>query len=102
MVTSVGIMQQFLPLLKLILYLYNGSMRSGMFGIKNAPFVLKFDLHPCPYKIQIEQKLTKADKDKRLKTCEWFCNVHENDEKSLENVWFSDKANFSSAFRASQ
>ena len=24
--------------------------------------------------------------------CEWFCNVLENDENFLENVWFSDEA----------
>ena len=26
--------------------------------------------------------------------CEWFCNVLENDENFLENVWFSDEAHF--------
>ena len=26
--------------------------------------------------------------------CEWFCNVLENDENFLENVWFSDEAYF--------
>ena len=26
--------------------------------------------------------------------CEWFCNVLENDEDLLENIWFSDEAHF--------
>jgi hypothetical protein len=32
-------------------------------------------LHLYPYKIQIKQKLTDADKEKRVTMCEWFCNV---------------------------
>ena len=56
--------------------------------------VLTSDLHLYPYKIQIKQKLTDADKEKRVTMCEWFCNVLENDENFLENVWFSDEAHF--------
>jgi len=56
--------------------------------------VLTSDLHLYPYKIQIKQKLTDADKEKRVTKCEWFCNVLENDENFLENVWFSDEAHF--------
>ena len=40
------------------------------------------------------QKLTDADKEKRVTMCKWFCNVLENDENFLENVWFSDEAHF--------
>ena len=56
--------------------------------------VLTSDLHLYAYKIQIKQQLTDADKEKRLTMCERFCNVLENDENFLENVWFSDKAHF--------
>ena len=47
--------------------------------------VLTSDLHLYPYK----QKLTDADKEKRVTMCEWFCNVLENDV-----IWFSDEAHF--------
>jgi hypothetical protein len=40
-------------------------------------------LHLYSYKIQIKQKLTDADKEKRVTMCEWFCNVLENDENFL-------------------
>jgi hypothetical protein len=40
-------------------------------------------LHLYPYKIQIKQKLTDAEKEKRVTMCEWFCNVLENDENLL-------------------
>ena len=56
--------------------------------------VLTSDLHLYAYKIQIKQQLTDADKEKRLTKSEWFCNVLENDENLLENVWFSDEAHF--------
>ena len=56
--------------------------------------VLTSDLHLYPYKIQIKQKLTDADKEKRVTMCEWFCNVLENDENFLDNVWFSNEAHF--------
>ena len=56
--------------------------------------VLTSYLHLYPYKIQIKQQLTDADKEKRVTMCEWFCNVLENDENFLENVWFSDEAHF--------
>ena len=56
--------------------------------------VLTSDLHLYAYKIQIKQQLTDADKEKRVTMCEWFCNVLENDENFLENVWFSDEAHF--------
>ena len=56
--------------------------------------VLTSDLHLYAYKIQIKQQLTDADKEKRLTMCEWFCNVLENDENFLENVWFSDEVHF--------
>ena len=51
--------------------------------------VLTSDLHLYPYKIQMKQKLADADKEKRVTMCERFCNVLENDENFLENVWFS-------------
>ena len=56
--------------------------------------VLTSDLHLYAYKIQIKQQLTDADKEKRVTMCEWFCNMLENDENFLENVWFSDEAHF--------
>jgi hypothetical protein len=40
-------------------------------------------LHLYPYKIQIKQKLTDADKEKQVTMCEWFCNVLGNDENFL-------------------
>ena len=63
--------------------------------------VLTSDLHLHAYKIQVKQQLTDADKKKRLTMCEWICNVLENDENFLENVWFSYEAHFF-AFRARQ
>ena len=56
--------------------------------------ILTSDLHLYAYKIQIKQQLTEADKEKRVTMCEWFCDVLENDENFLENVWFSDEAHF--------
>ena len=56
--------------------------------------VLKSDLHLYAYKIQVKRQLTDADKEKRETMCEWFCNVLENDENFLENVWFSDEVHF--------
>jgi len=56
--------------------------------------VLTYDLNLYPYRIQIKHKLTNADKKKRVTMCEWFCNVLENNENFLENVWFSGEAHF--------
>ena len=70
--------------------------RSQVLGMTRESLrcVLTSDLHLYAYKIQTKQQLTDADKDKRLTMCEWFCNVFENDENFLENVWFSDEAHF--------
>ena len=55
--------------------------------------VLKFDLNLYPYKIQIKQKLTHVDIDKRVTMCEWFCDTIEDNPDFL-HVWFSDEAHF--------
>jgi hypothetical protein len=37
------------------------------------PKKIRSHLYPYSYKIQIKQKLTDADKEKRVTMCEWFC-----------------------------
>ena len=56
--------------------------------------VLKFDLNLYPYKIQIKQKPTQADIDKRVTMCKWFCDTIEDNPDFLDHVWFSDEAHF--------
>jgi len=74
----------------------NSVERSQELGMtrKSLRRVLTSDLHLYAYKIQIKQQLTDADKEKLLTMCKWFCNMLENDENFLENVWFSDEAHF--------
>ena len=70
--------------------------RSQELGIprESVRHVLKFDLNLYPYKIQIKQKLTQADIDKRVTMCEWFCDTIEANPDFLDYVWFSDEAHF--------
>ena len=56
--------------------------------------VLKLDINLYPYRIQINQKLTQADIDKRVTMCEWFCDTIEDNTDFLDHVWFSDEAHF--------
>ena len=48
----------------------------------------KEDLH----QIQIKQKL--VDVEKRVTTCEWFCNTIKANPDFLDHLRFSDKAHF--------
>ncbi|XP_061777078.1 polyamine-transporting ATPase 13A3-like [Nerophis ophidion] len=51
-------------------------------------------LHLYPYGIQIQQKLTPADKRIQVIMCQWFCDKIDAAPDSLDNVWFSDEAHF--------
>ena len=70
--------------------------RSQLLGISRESLrrVLKENLHLYPYKIQIHQKLTEVDMEKRVTICEWFCDTIEANPNFLDHVWFSDKADF--------
>ena len=70
--------------------------RSQELGISRESLrhILKSDLHLYPYKIQIKQKLTEADMEKRVTMCEWFCDTIEDNPDFLDHVWFSDEAHF--------
>ena len=70
--------------------------RSQLLGISRESLrrVLKEDLHLYPYKIQIKQKLTEVDIEKRVTMCEWFCDTIEANPDFLDHVWFSDEAHF--------
>ena len=41
--------------------------------------ILTKDLHLYPYRIQVKQKLTTADKEKRVKMCNWFSDKIEDE-----------------------
>lgn len=56
--------------------------------------VLKSDLQLFPYKIQIKQSLTEADKQSRVQMCNWFNDQMESNKQWITNVWFSDEAHF--------
>ena len=56
--------------------------------------ILKSDLNLYPYQIQIKQKLTQADMEKRVTMCRWFCDTIEDNPDFLNHVWFSDEAHF--------
>ena len=56
--------------------------------------ILIADLHMCPFKMQIKQKLTPDDMRKRVIMCQWFCNEIDAVPDFLDNVWFSDEAHF--------
>ena len=56
--------------------------------------ILTKDLHLYPYRIQVKQKLTAADKEKRVKMCNWFSDKIEDEPDFLDNVWFTDEAHF--------
>ena len=70
--------------------------RSQELGIarKSVRRILLKDLHLYAYRIQIKQKLTQADKDKRVVMCQWFCEKIDMDPDFLDDVWFSDEAHF--------
>ena len=56
--------------------------------------VLKDDLRPFPYKIQVKQSLNVVHRQSRLQMCEWFSETIEHNPHWIENVWFSDEAHF--------
>ena len=56
--------------------------------------VLESPFHLDPYKIQMKQKLTEADKEKRGAMFECVCNQIENNENFLEDVRFSNEVYF--------
>ena len=70
--------------------------RSQELGLKKSSVqrILIKDLHLYPYRIQIKQKLTPADKEKRVEMCNWFTETIEDNPDFLEDVWFSDEAHF--------
>ena len=64
------------------------TTQSRALGIprESVRHVLKFDLNLYPYKIQIKQKLTQADIDKRVTMCEWFCDTIEDNPDFLDHL----------------
>jgi len=70
--------------------------RRRLLGISRESLrrVLKEDLHLYPYQIQIKQKVTKGDMEKRVTMCEWFCDTIEANPDFLDHLWFSDEAHF--------
>ena len=70
--------------------------RSQELGISRESLrrILKSDLNLYPYQIQIKQKLTQADMEKRVTMCRWFCDTIEDIPDFLDHVWFSDEAHF--------
>ena len=70
--------------------------RSQELGISRESLrrILKSDLNLYPYQIQIKQKLTQADMEKRVTMCRWFCDTMEDIPDFLDHVWFSDEAHF--------
>lgn len=56
--------------------------------------ILIKDLHLYPYRIQIKQKLTPADKEKRVVMCQWFSEKIEEEPDFLDDLWTSDEAHF--------
>lgn len=66
--------------------------RSQALGVSKSSLhrILKRDLHMRPYKLQLCQKLTVPDQQKRLRMAKWF----EQHSAVLDRVWFSDEAHF--------
>lgn len=56
--------------------------------------ILIMDLNLYPYRIQIKQKLTQGDRNKRVIMCDWFCEKIDVDPDFLDDLWFSDEAHF--------
>ena len=56
--------------------------------------ILKKDLKLTPYKMHNVQQLTQADKTTRMEMCLRFQEKMDNDDKWINNVWFSDEAHF--------
>lgn len=70
--------------------------RSQELGIKMGSLrtILEEDLNLYPYRIQIKQKLTDQDMEKRVQMANWFADQLDESENFLDNVWFSDEAHF--------
>ena len=70
--------------------------RSQELGINRESVrrILITDLHLYPYRIQIKQKLTPDDMRKRVIMCQWFCDKIDDVPDFLNNVWFSNEAQF--------
>ena len=70
--------------------------RSQELGISRESLrrVLKSDLLLYPYTIQIKQRLTEPDMEKRVAMCEWICDTIEDNPDFLNHIWFSDQAHF--------
>ena len=56
--------------------------------------ILKKYLNLYPYKIQIKQVITDEEMKKWLQMARCFENQLQENEKFLDEVWFSDKARF--------
>lgn len=70
--------------------------RSQELGISKSSLqrILIKDLQLYPYRIQVKQKLTDADKEKRVIMCNWFSDKIEEEPDFLNDVWFTDEAHF--------
>lgn len=56
--------------------------------------ILRKDLKHFPYKIQIKQKMKKADRKARVDFCNWIDAKIEKSPSFLNHVWFTDEAHF--------
>ena len=70
--------------------------RSQELGInrESVQRILIADLNMYPYWIQIKQKLTSDDMKKRVIMYHWFCDKIDAVPDFLDNVWFSNEAQF--------
>ena len=63
-------------------------------SVSSVRRMLVKDLKLYPYRIHVKHELTKNDKEKRVAMCQWFSETIDNNEKFLNDVWFSDEAHF--------
>ncbi|KAL6466617.1 hypothetical protein MHYP_G00244210 [Metynnis hypsauchen] len=47
-----------------------------------------------PFKIQLQQKLSEDDPDRRVEFCNWALDQHQQDPAFAPGILFGDKANF--------
>ena len=63
-------------------------------SVSSVRRMLVKDLKLYPYRIHVKHELTENDKEKRVAMCQWFSETIDNNEKFLNDVWFSDEAHF--------
>ena len=74
-------------------FLRRRSQELGI-SVSSVRRMLVKDLKLYPYRIHVKHELTENDKEKRVAMCQWFSETIDNNEKFLNDVWFSDEAHF--------